>query len=158
MLPDPTKLPLFDPSTQSWIIKDSDSSTLGVTTSDVFHATSFGVSGSSRRGVDSLGMSSVGQDTLSIQHSTSNESKPLVTDRHLIRLDHVVHDDANAIDVKSYVYVVVGQPRSNLVTNADMQKLACALFLYLMGNSDYNGSSGFTLNADTLQRVLYGES
>lgn len=110
--------------------------------------------GSKRRGTMPNGNSI----DMTISHSTSNENKPLTTDRSVIRLDVRRVNTLTGQVVTLSVYLVVALPQGGLFTTEDAAKLTKDLASFcLFGPSDaaiHGYSDQYT---DTIDRVIRGE-
>jgi hypothetical protein len=100
---------------------------------------------------------------LKISHSVSNEQKPAVTDRTLIRIDSpVVGLDGKVFN--AYAYIVIGMPRVPLADPADLAagsissaQIAIELVEHLIAAVAVS-STASTLDETKITRILAGES
>lgn len=98
---------------------------------------------------------------MSIDHSTSKENTPYITDRTRVRLDHIVNDE-NGKPVTTSAFILVAQPRqAGGVTFGNGLALAyqlagIVLFGELTPTSGGNGTMSFP-NSEAFPRILYGE-
>lgn len=93
---------------------------------------------------------------LHVSHTETKENKGVLSDRHLVRVDHIIPDavDTSKEPVKVSAYVVVVYPRRADVTHAHVYRTVGALLNFLMGTTDAHTS---TVNAN-LARLFTGES
>jgi hypothetical protein len=66
---------------------------------------------------------------LTIGNSESTENKPIINDRHLVRVDHI-KPDVSGKPVTASCYIVVTYPRSGF-THTEMYALASMLIRFL---------------------------
>lgn len=86
-------------------------------------------------GVFRLSTSTPGESLqLTISHSESKENPGVVTDRHLIRLDHVIPDEDEKA-IKASCYVVISEPRGTVTTTQSVD-LFLRLLSLIMGMQD----------------------
>jgi len=96
---------------------------------------------------------------LTIAHSVSNENKPALTDRTLVRHDFVFPDKEGK-ELKGYAYVVIGIPRG--IWDAGNEEIASpvvtgiAMTSQLIGTLAVNPASA-NLSSANLARILAGE-
>lgn len=91
--------------------------------------------------------------TMTISSATSQENKPIVTDRTMVRIDFTRKVPADPlVNPTGSVYVVLAQPRAEIKVD-DMVgafKILVAALLRVSGNNT-------TLSTTSLERVLSGE-
>lgn len=133
--------------------------------SDVSNIPSGGVIVARRRSTSGTGSSvyvgSVAGGTnkysLNISHSKTNENKPFVTDRTLIRLDLPKIDPVTKRTVTLSAFLVVAAPQGDLFSKAEVLELTrtLSMFTFAGKTSEAGARSG---SDDTLDRTLDGES
>jgi hypothetical protein len=90
---------------------------------------------------------------LTIAHSVSNDNKPTLTDRTLIRMDASLAT-SEAVPLNGYAYLVVGTPRGAFAgPDAYDPLLLVGALIGLLSISD----SAATLSNVRLKRILAGE-
>ena len=115
--------------------------------------------GRSVRSCKSYANSALGAATLTIAHSVSNENKPAVTDRHLMRLDFAVSDKEGRA-MNAFAFALFGVPRGIWdVANdeaADISTQAYQMATALIGALAVNPASA-ALSTTRLSAFLAGE-
>jgi hypothetical protein len=91
--------------------------------------------------------------TMTVAHSESNEQKPFVSDRHLVRFDREF-PDADGKPLKISVYQVIVCPRHALVTTLKISQTVHMLLSFVLGRQDVDWTDGEAV----MSRILSGES
>jgi hypothetical protein len=98
--------------------------------------------------------------TLSVSTIQSNENGAVPTDRHLIRIDHVIVDATTGENVTCSVYLVVAAPRYAAFTAAKVMELVTSVFSVALATGDSSDYDTQTMGADSIARlgkILNGE-
>jgi hypothetical protein len=93
-----------------------------------------------------------------IAHSVSNENKPALTDRALIRLD-VTGSDAEGRAMTGFIYTVIGMPRGFYEPGASLNPVSGYTHLLVphLGLLAVNVAAA-TLDETKINRIIAGES
>jgi len=115
--------------------------------------------GRSVRACKSYSNNALGAAVLTIAHSVSNENKPAVTDRHLMRLDFAVNDKEGRA-MNAFAFALFGVPRG-IWDNAndeaaDASSQSYAMACALIGALAVNPASA-ALSSTRLGAFLAGE-
>lgn len=103
---------------------------------------------------------------LTISHSVTNENKGILTDRTLIRMDVIQHDDTRGEDVQLSLYSVFAIPRGTTVdsdgsTYRELANLMGSLLLFNNSGADSTGAHSTATNStapgSALDRIVAGE-